>query len=83
MAIYEVGWAFSPTKKILNYLGDPSLIIFIINCVHFFLFVAMQSGLSAEGGAVRLMSLTAKSRLMPTNQAEKETYQRKRNTLTV
>ena len=42
MAIYEVGWAFSPTKKILNYLGDPSLIIFIINCVHFFLFVAMQ-----------------------------------------
>ena len=43
----------------------------------------MQSGLSAEGGAVRLMSLTAKSRLMPTNQAEKETYQRKRNTLIV
>ena len=59
MAIYEVGWAFSPTKKILNYLGDPSLIIFIINCVHFFLFVAMQSGLSAEGEAVRAMSLTA------------------------
>ena len=45
----------TPTMKILNYLGDSSLIIFIINYVHFFLLV--QNGLSAEGGTVKAKSL--------------------------
>ncbi len=47
----------TPTMKILNYLGDSSLIIFIINYVHFFSFVAVQNGLSAEGGTVKAKSL--------------------------
>ena len=66
-----------PNKEDFKLFGRPKPDNFYYNCVHFFLFVAMQSGLSAEGGAVKAMSLTAKSRLMPTNQAEKETYQKR------
>ena len=54
----------TPTMKILNYLGDSSLIIFIINSDNFyyklcsfFSFVAVQNGLSAEGGTVKAKSL--------------------------
>ena len=45
----------------------------------FFSFVAVQSGLSAEGGAVKAKSLAAQTRLMPTTKLRKERTKKRKH----
>ena len=45
----------------------------------FFSFVAVQSGLSAEGGAVKAKILAAQTRLMPTTKLRKERTKKRKH----